>query len=38
VTYWEGVIEAIGTAQRKPIHGQGYMELTGYAERIPPKL
>jgi predicted secreted hydrolase len=38
VTYWEGAIETTGTAQGKPIHGQGYMELTGYAERIPNKL
>jgi predicted secreted hydrolase len=36
--YWEGAIETTGTAQGKPIHGQGYMELTGYAERIPSKL
>jgi predicted secreted hydrolase len=36
--YWEGAIEMTGTAQGKPIHGQGYMELTGYAERIPGKL
>jgi predicted secreted hydrolase len=34
VTYWEGAIAATGTAQGQPIHGQGYMELTGYAERI----
>jgi predicted secreted hydrolase len=34
VTYWEGAIETTGTAQGQPIHGQGYMELTGYAERI----
>ena len=38
ITYLEGAIEATGTAQGKPIHGQGYMELTGYAERIPSKL
>ena len=38
VTYWEGAIEARGTAQGQPIKGQGYMELTGYAERIPNKL
>jgi predicted secreted hydrolase len=34
VTYWEGAIETTGTAQGQPIHGQGYMELTGYAEPI----
>ena len=38
ITYWEGAIETTGTAQGKPIHGQGYMELTGYAERIMQKL
>jgi|SRR5262245_7967021 len=38
VTYWEGAIEARGTAEGQPIKGQGYMELTGYAERIPNKL
>ena len=38
VTYWEGAIEARGTVEGKPIKGQGYMELTGYAERIPNKL
>jgi predicted secreted hydrolase len=38
VTYWEGAIEARGTIKEKPIKGQGYMELTGYAERIPNKL
>ena len=38
VTYWEGAIEATGAAQGKPIHGRGYMELTGYAERFNKKL
>lgn len=38
VTYWEGAIEATGASQGKPIHGQGYMELTGYAERFNKKL
>ena len=38
VTYWEGAIETAGTAHGQPIHGQGYMELTGYAERFTKKL
>jgi len=38
ITYWEGAVETTGTAQGKPIQGQGYMELTGYAERIMQKL
>lgn len=38
VTYWEGAIEVTGTAQGNPIRGQGYMELTGYAERFKQRL
>lgn len=38
VTYWEGAIEATGTSQGGPLQGQGYMELTGYAERFSKKL
>ena len=38
VTYWEGAIGARGTEQGRPIHGKGYMELTGYAERFSKKL
>ncbi len=38
VTYWEGAIEATGTSQGRPVRGQGYMELTGYAERFKEKL
>ena len=38
VTYWEGAIEATGSTQGRPARGQGYMELTGYAERIMQKL
>jgi len=38
VTYWEGAIEATGTSHGRPIRGQGYMELTGYAERFTKKL
>ena len=38
ITYWEGAIETTGMAEGKPIRGQGYMELTGYAERVPNKL
>jgi predicted secreted hydrolase len=38
VTYWEGAIEATGSLQGQPAHGRGYMELTGYAERIMQKL
>ncbi len=38
VTYWEGAIEATGSIQGRLARGQGYMELTGYAERVPNKL
>jgi predicted secreted hydrolase len=38
VTYWEGAIEATGSILGRPARGQGYMELTGYAERIMQKL
>ena len=38
VIYWEGAVEITGTSQDRPVKGQGYMELTGYAERIARKL
>jgi predicted secreted hydrolase len=38
VTYWEGAIAVTGRAGTEPITGQGYMELTGYAERFTKKL
>ncbi|MCC6140396.1 MAG: carotenoid 1,2-hydratase [Nitrospira sp.] len=34
VTYWEGAVDVTGTEKNEPIRGQGYIELTGYAERI----
>jgi len=38
VTYWEGAIELNGVVQGTAIKGEGYMELTGYAERFSKKL
>lgn len=38
VSYWEGAVEISGTSRGLPLRGQGYMELTGYAERITRKL
>ena len=38
VTYWEGAVEITGSSHGHPVRGQGYMELTGYAERISQKL
>ncbi len=29
--YWEGCVEAAGTAAGAPVRGRGYVELTGYA-------
>jgi predicted secreted hydrolase len=34
VSYWEGAVTVTGTKQGKPVKGQGYVELTGYAERL----
>lgn len=38
VTYWEGAVEVTGTRLGAPLTGQGYVELTGYAERFGPRL
>ena len=38
VTYWEGAVSATGRARGAPVTGQGYVEMTGYAERFTPKL
>jgi predicted secreted hydrolase len=32
VTYWEGTCTVAGTRDGKPVHGQAYVEMTGYAE------
>lgn len=34
VNYWEGAVAVTGTKQGRPIKGQGYVELTGYTERL----
>jgi predicted secreted hydrolase len=28
--YWEGAVRISGVADDRPVHGQGYVELTGY--------
>jgi len=33
VVYWEGAVRIEGSAGGKPVGGNGYVELTGYAER-----
>jgi predicted secreted hydrolase len=34
ITYWEGSVRITGTRNGQPVHGQGYVELTGYAEKL----
>ena len=34
ITYWEGAVQMHGLKANTPIHGQGYMELTGYHEPL----
>ncbi|WP_443147821.1 lipocalin-like domain-containing protein [Nitrospira sp.] len=36
VTYWEGAVDVTGFWKGENIHGQGYVELTGYAEPYRP--
>lgn len=38
VTYWEGAVRVAGTVNDRAASGEGYVELTGYAERYRPKL
>ena len=38
VTYWEGAVDVAGTERGQPLKGRGYIEMTGYAERIKQKL
>jgi predicted secreted hydrolase len=38
VTYWEGAVRAWGTLRNASVAGQGYVELTGYAERFRQKF
>ncbi len=33
-TYWEGAVAFDGSLQEQPLRGKGYIELTGYAERL----
>jgi predicted secreted hydrolase len=38
VTYWEGCLSVSATSAGSAVAGQGYMELTGYAEPYAPPL
>ena len=33
-TYWEGAVRVTGTSGPKAVQGNGYVELTGYAESM----
>ena len=35
VTYWEGAVHVEGTCKGNPVRGNGYVELTGYAGKLP---
>ena len=35
VTYWEGAVHFEGTCDGAPVRGNGYVELTGYAGKLP---
>jgi predicted secreted hydrolase len=30
ITYWEGLIDIVGSAKGAPVRGRGYLEMTGY--------
>lgn len=32
-SYWEGAVDAEGKQGKTPLHGRGYLEMVGYAER-----
>ena len=34
LSYWEGAIDITGTGRGSPLHGVGYLEMTGYAKRL----
>ena len=34
VTYWEGAVAFEGSLKQEPLRGKGYVELTGYADRL----
>jgi predicted secreted hydrolase len=38
VTYWEGAVAIAGRLRDAPVSGQGYVELTGYAEPMKQRL
>ena len=38
VTYWEGSVTVTGTREDRPVSGDGYVELTGYASALHGRL
>ena len=34
VRYWEGAVDVSGQRNEQPVHGRGYVELTGYADSV----
>ncbi|MBI5585804.1 MAG: carotenoid 1,2-hydratase [Deltaproteobacteria bacterium] len=38
ITYWEGAVTVTGTWRGRPVQGSGYVEMTGYDRRFPPKI
>ncbi|HVE15704.1 MAG TPA: lipocalin family protein, partial [Chthoniobacterales bacterium] len=34
IVYWEGSISVSGARKGLPVHGLGYLEMTGYAGRV----
>jgi predicted secreted hydrolase len=35
VTYWEGSVRVRGARQDEALEGSGYVEMTGYVQRVP---
>ncbi|MFX9740575.1 lipocalin family protein [Acinetobacter baumannii] len=38
VSYWEGATTVKGQMNGKPVTGQAYVEMTGYAEKFHKKI
>jgi len=38
IIYWEGAVKVQGSSNGRPVHGKGYVELTGYAHTMAGRL
>ena len=38
ITYWEGIVKVKGSYKGRMVEGNGYVEMTGYDRRFPPKI